>query len=142
MNLKVFLASLVFILVVDFLWLGLIATNFYTTRLTEVGRFEDGKLKIVYWSALMVYLLLALGITVFVLPLTAASDSMLGSFVYGALFGFITYGVYDFTNHATLKSWPISLLTADVLWGSFVCASASCVEGGESNGVSSNCHSG
>jgi len=127
MSLKVFLATLVFILIVDFLWLGVIASSFYTSRMTEVGRFEDGRFKVVYWSAFLVYLLLTVGICIYVLPLTTATDSMLVSFAYGAGFGFLAYGIYDFTNHATLKAWPFSLMAMDITWGSLLCGAAACV---------------
>ena len=43
---------------------------------------------------------------------------------YGALFGLVVYGVYDFTNYATLRQWPLVLAFADVAWG--VVASAIC----------------
>jgi uncharacterized membrane protein len=45
----------------------------------------------------------------------------MGAFAYGAGFGFVTYGIYDFTNYATLKSYPLVLLAADLAWGTFVC---------------------
>ena len=44
--------------------------------------------------------------------------------VYGALFGLVVYGVYDFTNYSTLRQWPFVLTLADVAWGTV--ASAAC----------------
>ena len=43
---------------------------------------------------------------------------------YGALFGLVVYGVYDFTNYSTLRQWPFVLTLADVAWGAV--ASAAC----------------
>ena len=46
---------------------------------------------------------------------------------YGALFGLVVYGVYDFTNYSTLRQCPLVLTLADVAWGaaaSAACASA------------------
>jgi uncharacterized membrane protein len=40
---------------------------------------------------------------------------------FGALFGRVVYGVYDFTNYSTLPQWPFVLTLADVGWG--MCAS-------------------
>jgi uncharacterized membrane protein len=37
----------------------------------------------------------------------------------GIFFGVIVYGVYNFTNHATFYNYPLSLVIADTLWGSF-----------------------
>jgi uncharacterized membrane protein len=44
---------------------------------------------------------------------------------YGALFGLVVYGVYDFTNYSTLRQWPFVLTLVDVLWGAVASAAAS-----------------
>jgi uncharacterized membrane protein len=61
---------------------------------------------VVYWAAVGVYLLLASATTTLVLPL--AAEGIRSAFLYGALVGFCLYGVYDLTNHATLRRWPIA----------------------------------
>jgi uncharacterized membrane protein len=33
------------------------------------------------------------------------------------LLGFLTYGVYDFTNLATLKHWRLEIAMFDTVWG-------------------------
>lgn len=119
MNLKVFFLTLVFLIVVDFLWIGVVAKGFYATHLADIGNYQNGQLKVVYWAALSVYLLLAAGICLYVLP--QAGDNLLWAAAYGAGFGLITYGIYDFTNYATLKSYPLVLLLGDLAWGTFVC---------------------
>lgn len=126
MNWKVFAAHLAYLLVVDFVWLGLIASSLYTSRMTEVGRFDaDGKLQVIYWAGAAVYVMLAVALTVFVMP-KAAGDGA-SALLYGALFGFSVYGIYDLTNHATLKEWPLSLMAIDMAWGTFLCASSAWV---------------
>jgi uncharacterized membrane protein len=54
----------------------------------------------------------AVGAVAFMVPIAAA---------FGALFGRVVYGVYDFTNYSTLPQWPFVLTLADVGWG--MCAS-------------------
>ena len=44
--------------------------------------------------------------------------------VYGALFGLVVYGVYDFTSGSTLRQWPFVLALPDVARGA--AASAAC----------------
>lgn len=44
---------------------------------------------------------------------------------YGALFGLVVYGVYDFTNYSTLRQWPFVLTLADVAWGAGATAACS-----------------
>ena len=40
----------------------------------------------------------------------------------GALFGFFTYATYDLTNLATLKSWPLTIVFIDIIWGTVLTA--------------------
>lgn len=124
MNYKFCAISVIVILVFDFVWLGMVASNFYRDNLSEVARIVDGSIKPVYWSAAVVYFLLAVGLTIFVEPQV---DSWKMALLYGCLFGAVTYGVYDFTNHATLKQYPLQLLFADLTWGTFVCGVGSTV---------------
>jgi uncharacterized membrane protein len=68
-----------------------------------------------------VYALLGTGMALFVIP---RAPSVPVAAAYGALFGLVVYGVYDFTNYSTLPQWPFVLTMADVAWGT--CASAAC----------------
>ena len=124
MALKQFFTALVFFSLVDFLWIGLIANRFYLRQFGDLARQHDGKFAVVYWAAVGVYLLLALATTKLALPL-AAEGGVGASFLYGALVGFCVYGVYDLTNHATLRRWPIALLATDMAWGTFLCGAVS-----------------
>lgn len=33
------------------------------------------------------------------------------------LLGFFTYGIYELTNYATIKKWPLFMVLTDTLWG-------------------------
>jgi len=123
MAVKQFFTALVLFSVVDFLWIGLIANRFYLEQFGEMARKQDGKFAVVYWAAVGVYLLLALATTALALP--QAADRVGSAFLYGALVGFCLYGVYDLTNHATLRHWPIALLATDMAWGTFLCGTVS-----------------
>ena len=37
------------------------------------------------------------------------------------------YGLYDFTNLATLKGWTLEMAIVDTLWGCTICAAAASV---------------
>jgi uncharacterized membrane protein len=74
------------------------------------------------WTpAAAVYVLLAIGIALFVVP---RSSTMGQAAAYGLAFGLIVYGVYDLTNYATVEKWPAMLVLVDVAWGSLACAAA------------------
>lgn len=117
-NLKLFAVCLVTYLVLDFVWLGFIAKNLYLKYMAGIGRIEDGQFQIVYPAGVAVYILMSIGVIVFVLPLITETTSLVSTFLTGALLGLIMYGVYDMTNYATLKDWSLILSAADVAWGS------------------------
>mgnify|MGYP002076287323 CR=1 FL=1 len=108
-TLIIFITSLVSYLVLDLLWLGVIAKPFITKW--PAPWMTDGfKL----WPAAIVYALLALGTTFFIVP---KMTSLGMAFLWGALLGLIIYGVYDFTNYATIANWPLKFLFVDWAWG-------------------------
>lgn len=101
--------------VIDMIWLGFIASNFYRARI--------GHLMEVNWPAAIVfYLVFLLGLTYFALY-PAAEFGWQKALLLGALFGFFTYATYDLTNLATLKDWPLSLVVVDMIWGTILGAS-------------------
>ncbi len=96
----------------DSIWLSLMAP-FYKAELGSYLRNSDSP----YWAlALLVWLLLIIGLYTFVLP---KANSLLTAFIYGSLYGFIVYGVYDLTNYATLGFWSFSVVLVDTAWGMF-----------------------
>jgi uncharacterized membrane protein len=112
-----FIVVLIIILIIDFLWLGLIAKNFYAKELGSLM-----KKNIVWVVAILVYILLALGILVFVLKNNLTLNQTIG---LGALFGLIVYSVYDLTNYSVLAKYSLKLTIIDIIWGTFLCGATS-----------------
>ena len=108
-------------MVLDGVWLGVLMKNFYRDQLAPIVRLADGRIAPNWPAAFVVYALLGTGIAVFVIPRASTVSS---AAAYGALFGLVVYGVYDFTNYSTLRQWPLALTLADVAWG--IAASAAC----------------
>lgn len=54
-------------------------------------------------AAILVYLLIPLGVVLFVRPAVGTSSSLWVAFVWGSVFGLVLYGVYDLTNRAILE---------------------------------------
>lgn len=122
---KSFITALVSTLVIDYIWLALLTEHFYQVHLGFLLRQSDGALDPIWQSAVMVYLAIALAIVVFVVP--KANGKLKAAFGWGALFGALLYGVYDFTNHATIVNWPFQVVVVDVLWGAFLCGTVSLI---------------
>ena len=116
--LRQFLLAVVSFAVLDFFWLGLLMKNFYRTHLGHLARMANGGLAPVWPIAALVYPALAGGLTVLVL---ARARSPIEALTLGAFFGLCTYGVYDLTNHATLRDWPAVLTIVDMTWGVVIC---------------------
>jgi len=102
---------------VDMLWLGVIAKNIYQKYLG--GFLSDN----VNWTAAIIfYFIFVVGISIFAIYPAVNKDSVFNAILMGALFGFFTYATYDLTNLATLKSWPLTIVFIDILWGTTLSA--------------------
>ena len=111
--------SFIAMLSLDFLWIGVIAKNTYFKAYGHILRLEKGHLMPIWWSAAIVYLALIFGVHYF--GLSMAKYSMMQAIVHSAIFGLITYAVYDFTCLALFKDWPIGVTVIDCLWGGVLC---------------------
>ncbi len=115
-----YLASLLTLAILDALWLGLIGREFYKARLGQL------LLEQPVWSiAILFYLVHAAGMMVFPVPMALHGGTWKTAALYGALFGFFAYSVYDITNLATLRGWPSAVSLVDLAWGTLATAAAS-----------------
>ena len=107
-----YIITAVLFLGVDFLWLTKIATDFYRSHMGDLLLPEfKGSI------AALFYLGYILGIVVFAIQPALLASSFIPALLYGALFGFMAYGTYNFTNMATLKNWPTIVSIVDLTWG-------------------------
>ena len=120
-TLKLAAIGAVAFMVLDGVWLGLLMKTFYRDQLAPIVRLADGGIAPNWPAAFVVYVLLGTGIAVFVMP---HASTLALAVAYGALFGLVVYGVYDFTNYSTLRQWPFVLTLADVAWGAAASAVA------------------
>ena len=111
--------ALVAMLLLDGLWLGWLARDFYRR---ELGSLMTDSIR--YGPAAAFYLLYPLGLVMLALQPTPAS---LGeALLRAAVVGLLAYGTYDLTNLATLRGWSLRLSLVDMAWGAF----ASVIAGG------------
>jgi uncharacterized membrane protein len=115
--LKSYLAALVVIGLLDALWLGAIATDFYREQLGAQ------MLEQVRWApAALFYFAYPAGLVA--LALYPAGQPMAWQVLRAAGVGLLAYGVYDLTNRATLQRWPVALAVVDMAWGTLISAAA------------------
>jgi uncharacterized membrane protein len=115
---KTYVLTLIPFVVLDALWLGLVAPSFYKKHIGFIMA------KNINWTAaLLFYLLFVAGIAFFV---TCRESSLQQAALRGAVFGLVCYATYDLTNLATLEGWPITVTVVDLCWGTFLCAATAC----------------
>ena len=112
-----YVVTLFVIIPLDFLFLGVVAKDFFTS---QVG-YMLGEIKLV--PAILFYLLYVAGTVIFVSG--GAGVTWQSTLLYGALFGFFCYATFDLTSLALLKHWSWPVAIADVAWGAFVTAVSS-----------------
>lgn len=123
---KIWLVTALIFLLGDFLWLSLIMNKFFVPQIKHLMNATSHGVVVNYVSALAAYLLVSWALAWFVvMPMFQESLTVVG--LNGALLGFCLYGVYEFTNHATLNGWPFSFLVVDVLWGTLWCGAVSAI---------------
>lgn len=122
-DMKVYGLTLIVFLVVDLTYLGVIMPGFYKAELGNLARRNGDALNPLWWAALIVYGLIPLGIVLFALPRVGGESWVVSALRWGFVYGVVTYGIYDFTNLATLDRWPLKLTLADIAWGGVLCSS-------------------
>ncbi len=113
------------LLLMDLLWLGWLARDYYFEQLGDLARHEGERFAPNWVSGMLVYILIPTGLLLFVLPRLQPPCSLGKAWCWGALFGIVLYGVYDLTNHAVLDHWPVSIVILDLVWGAILCGTVS-----------------
>jgi uncharacterized membrane protein len=113
-----YVISNIVLVVLDFIWLGAYMAQRYKEMVPTLQDGVEMQVKII--PAILAYVLMAIGLSVFVIPNVKSGTILQDSLVYGALFGIVVYGVYDFTALAVLNRWDTKLAIIDVAWGGFV----------------------
>lgn len=109
-----YLATLIVMVPIDFLFLGTVAKSFFTSQVGDML----GTVRLA--PAILFYLLYVVGILIFVSGSPAATWQ--STLLYGALFGFFCYATFELTSLSLLKHWTWPVVIVDVAWGTFVTA--------------------
>ena len=88
----------------------------------DVRSIQGSELNVKMLPSIAVYLLISLGVTIFLFDKINPDHWILGSLGYGFLWGFITYGVFDLTNLGLFDKYDQTTALMDMLWGGTVTA--------------------
>ena len=119
---KLYAVALPTFLVIDLIWLGVVARSFYQGQMGHLMRAQ------VNWAAAIAfYLLFVAGIVALAVWPALERESFALALALGALLGLVTYAAYDLTNLATLNGFPIIVALVDLCWGTVLCATVSAI---------------
>ena len=115
-TLKHYFVTLICFLILDAIWLGLIAQPFYQAQIGFLLAKNPNWL-----AAGAFYLLYVAGLVFFVVgPALRAGTPPVRTALRGAFFGLVAYATYDLTNLATVDRWPLLLTAVDMAWGTLL----------------------
>lgn len=104
--LTAFIVTLVSFLVLDTIYFSLM----YTYMNETIQKLQRKPLAIRYSSALVCYLAMTTLLVYFILVQKRTIPEAF-------FLGFLVYLIYETTNYAILKDWPVSLVFIDSIWG-------------------------
>ncbi len=107
-------------LIIDGIWLGLVAKNFYADHLGDLLKKDFLML-----PGVIFYLMFTAGLVFLAVRPSQPELSLANIALHGAVVGLMAYGTYDLTNLATLKDWPVLVTVVDIAWGTILAASVS-----------------
>ncbi|MCA9369425.1 MAG: DUF2177 family protein [Nanoarchaeota archaeon] len=116
--LKQFFVAFTTFLLIDGIWLSVIARNFYAKQLEHLLSKTPN-----LWAAGVFYLIYIFSLVILVIAPAVQKESLQTALLMGALFGFCAYATYDLTNLATLKDWPLLVTVVDLIWGTVLTGS-------------------
>ncbi|GAC16725.1 DUF2177 family protein [Aliiglaciecola lipolytica] len=109
-------------LILDGIWLGLVAKNSYLEAMQGMLR---ESYPVLPW---VTFYILYSAAAVYLVVLKNLHSPGWQVFFDGAILGLAAYGAYNLTNYAILEGWPLGITLKDWAWGTFVTA-ASCWSG-------------
>lgn len=115
-TLKIIITYFFIIFIIDAIMLTLLS-NLWGDTIYKVQK-EKAVFRKIY--AGVSYILMTIGIYYFVYRHINKNDWINDTLINGFLFGLVLYGVFDMTNLAIFKNYPLYTGLIDMLWGSIL----------------------
>ena len=109
-----FLATSLVFLIIDGIWLGVVAWPFYKS---EIGQLLK---PVLIAPAIIFYVIYVVAMIYFVISPNLNPYDWKNVLMMGFMLGVVCYATYDLTNLATLKDWSWKVSLIDIIWGGFV----------------------
>jgi uncharacterized membrane protein len=117
--LRSYAASAAVLLVLDALWLGVLAADFYERAIGPLLRPQPNVV-----AAALFYVVYLVGVNELVVHAVPRGTRSLRAAFRGGLLGLVAYGTFGLTALAALAGWPVLVTIADLAWGTLLTAAA------------------
>lgn len=112
-----FTSTIVFVLL-DFLWLAVIASAWYRQTLGYLAELDpEGKITFNIPFGLIAQVSISLALSAVIMLALQLDTRLMVAVGWGAFIGMAIYATYDFTNLSFVKGWPLWISMLDVCWG-------------------------
>ena len=118
----VLFAMYISIIILDYIWLGIITKKFIIDQFGSLISVKGGAIQTNLPVGLLAWLVIAAGVYIFAV---APSATFGKAALLGAVFGFISYAIYDLTNLTFITNYPVKFVFVDIAWGTFLCSAIS-----------------
>lgn len=119
---RAYVVALTTCLVLDLLWLGVLARSFYQQQLGSLMRAD------VRWlPAILFYLIYVAAVVVLVVLPAVERHSLNRALMLGGLLGLAAYSAYDLTSLALIRDYPTRVALVDLVWGTALTATVAAV---------------
>lgn len=115
--LKLYGLTAVVFFAIDLVWLGVVASDFYRSRLDHLMRPD-----VLWAAAIPFYLLYIAGVLVFAVLPGLEAGSLQRAALLGAFFGLVAYATFDLTCLALFRDFPVAVVAVDLVWGTVLTA--------------------
>jgi uncharacterized membrane protein len=115
--LKVAGISIVIFVVLDLIWLSVIARTIYFKHMGYLAAIENDRIVFNLPVGLSVQIIIALGLAVFVSLGLLVENNPGTAIAIGVFSGFVLYCTYDLTNLSFVRGYPVAITVIDIAWG-------------------------
>lgn len=115
--LKVAGCAIFIFVVLDLLWLSVVAKSLYFKHMSYLAEIENGRIVFNLPVGLGVQAIIALGLAVFVSLGLLVENTLPAAVITGAFAGFVIYCAYDLTNLSFVRGYPVAITLIDIAWG-------------------------
>ncbi len=109
--------SVIFFIVLDLIWLSVVARTIYFKQMGYLAVIENERIIFNLPVGLSVQAIIALGLSVFISLGLLVENNLATSLCVGAFSGFVMYCTYDLTNLSFVRDYPVPITIIDIAWG-------------------------